>query len=73
MSYNRESLIPFSTWKHVVTGSFYTVFGIASCSTNGPREGVEESVVYVSHTYDGLLYRELSEFTDGRFEPVTPT
>lgn len=59
---------PYSTWRHVKTGSTYTVLGVASCSTNDRRP--EESVVYVSHDYQGLRYRELTEFMDGRFVRV---
>lgn len=56
---------PYSTWKHTRTGSTYTVIGTALCSTNNRQP--EESVVYVSHDYQELRYRELSEFMDGRF------
>lgn len=67
--HSRFLLTPFSTWTHVKTGSKYTVIGIALCSTNGEREHTETSVVYVSHTHQGLRYREISEFLDGRFKP----
>lgn len=56
---------PNSTWVHVATGSTYTVIGIAMCSTN--ERPPEESVVYISHDYQELRYRELKEFMDGRF------
>lgn len=61
---------PYSTWRHVKTGSTYTVIGVALCSTNDQEP--EESVIYVSHTYQTLRYRELKEFMDGRFvrQPV---
>lgn len=59
---------PFSTWKHVKTGSTYTVLGVAMCSTNDRPP--EESVVYVSHDYQEMRYRELKEFMDGRFVPI---
>lgn len=65
--YPREMVTPFSTWTHCATGSTYTALGIALCSTNGEGEHKEESVVYVSHTFEGLRYREVSEFLDGRF------
>lgn len=61
--------LPFSTWRHVKTGSTYTVLGVALCSTNDRPP--EESVVYVSHTYQAMRYRELSEFMDGRFVLLT--
>ncbi len=61
----------FSTWKHLKTNSTYTVLGVADCSTNGEREGVEQSVVYISHTQGKMKYREVSEFLDGRFVRIS--
>ncbi len=61
---------PYSTWQHQKTGSLYIVLGIGMCSTNGEREHLERSVVYVSMDYQALRYREISEFLDGRFIPV---
>lgn len=55
-------------WTHPKTGGLYLVLGVARCSTNGPREGVEKSVVYWSFAKRHLCYREYSEFMDGRFE-----
>jgi hypothetical protein len=69
--WTREHLKLFSTWRHTVTGSYYTVIGIGTCSTNGDREHKEESVVYVSHSHQHLCYREINEFLDGRFHPIT--
>lgn len=63
-----DYITPYSTWKHLRTGSFYTVLGVAQCSTNGNEN--EISVVYISHKYQALRYREISEFMDGRFEMV---
>ncbi len=59
----------FSTWRHVKSGSTYTVIGVALQSTNDRPP--EESVIYVSHDYQELRYRELSEFMDGRFVRLT--
>jgi hypothetical protein len=59
-----------SRWKHIATGSFYTVLGIGTCSTNGEREHKEESVIYWSDTHQHWCYREVDEFLDGRFIPV---
>lgn len=73
MGWGKEFLKPFSTWKHLGTNSYYTVIGIALCSTNGDREYKEQSVVYISHTHQHLCYREISEFLDGRFHPITVT
>jgi hypothetical protein len=67
--YGRHELVPFSTWYHRGSNSFYTVIGIALCSTNGPDEHKAEAVVYVSHTHQGLRYREIKEFLSGRFVP----
>jgi hypothetical protein len=66
--YTEELLRPLSTWRHARTGSTYTVLGVSESSTNG-EEG-KRVVVYVSHTYQQLRHRDLSEFLDGRFEPV---
>lgn len=65
-----EDLKPLSVWRHVATKSLYVVLGVARCSTNGPREGTEHSVIYHSQSHGHLCYREVSEFTDGRFVPV---
>lgn len=64
---SRDLLIAYKTWTHVKTGSTYTVLGIGRCGTNS-REG-EESVIYVSHAYGRLCYRDVDEFLDGRFVP----
>lgn len=60
---------PLSVWRHY-KGGLYVVVGLATCSTNGERDGVERSVVYHSLKYGHLRYRELSEFMDGRFAEV---
>jgi hypothetical protein len=53
---------------HAATRSYYVVLGVGTCSTNGPREGAERSVVYYSLGRRELKYREASEFlTPGRF------
>jgi hypothetical protein len=62
----------FPVWRHVKTNSLYHVMGIARCSTNGERENKEDSVIYFSMDYQSLRYREVSEFLDGRFEPIEP-
>ncbi len=71
--YDRSKLKPYSLWLHRKTQSKYVVLGIALCSTNGPNEHKEESVVYWSLTYQHLCYRLLSEFLDGRFVPMEGT
>lgn len=68
MSYSEDKLVPYSTWRHVKTNSTYTVLGIVESSTNG-REN-ERYVEYISHTYQTKKVREISEFLDGRFEPI---
>jgi hypothetical protein len=70
--YDRRDIIPFSVWRHVPDGACYLVLGIGLCSSNGPREHLEESVIYVSLSYQKLRYRVVDEFLDGRFEPVRP-
>lgn len=77
-NYTEADARPLTLWRHVKTDSLYVVLGVARCSTNGDREGVERSVVYWSLTHQHLCYREASEFLgdgdDGwpRFEPVAP-
>jgi hypothetical protein len=67
--YARALLTPLSEWKHV-KGGVYIVLGVALCSTNGERDGKEESVVYWSKKYKALRERELSQFLSGRFIPI---
>jgi hypothetical protein len=57
-------------WKHVKTGGLYHVICVATCSTNGERDMKEKSVLYFSMKSGRYFYRELSEFLDGRFEPM---
>lgn len=61
---------PYSTWKHLKTNSTYTVLGISTDSTNDAPDPDEKYVVYISHTNWTIKHRKLSEFVDGRFEPV---
>jgi len=67
--YGKHLLTPLSEWRHTKGGT-YIVIGLARCSTNGERAGVEESVVYWSKEYQALRYREVTEFLDGRFTPL---
>ncbi len=69
-SYTEADVVPLSVWRHVASGGLYVVMGVARCSTNGDREGVEQSVVYWSVARRHLNYREAGEFLDGRFVPV---
>ncbi len=69
---SRTALTFFRVWRHVKTDGLYVMLGVARCSTNGEREGKEESVVYYSLTHQHLYYREIGEFLDGRFQPVQP-
>jgi hypothetical protein len=64
--------IPMRTYRHVKTASLYLVLGTATCSTNGPGENRDRSVIYVpitpgKGTVGTLRYRDLAEFMDGRF------
>ena len=58
-------------YRHNATNSFYVVLGVGSCSTNGPRERIERSVVYYSLSRREIKYREVAEFVSpGRFTRV---
>lgn len=72
MAYELYDLGRFPVWRHVATDSLYHVIGLARCSTNGERDGKEDSVIYFSMDYQSLRYREVSEFLDGRFVPEPP-
>lgn len=69
MTHYRSELTPYSVWRHVASDSLYVFIGVGMCSTNGERDHVEESVIYVSITHQHLCYREIGQFLDGRFEP----
>lgn len=57
---------------HPKSRGYYLVLGVAQCSTNGPGENLERSVVYYSLDRKALRYRELSEFmSPGRFLRAT--
>ena len=71
--YTVEDLRDNPVWRHVASDSLYHVLGVAKCSTNGERDGKEQSVVYFSMGYQSLRYREVSEFLDGRFVPEPPS
>ncbi len=70
--YLYSDIKPNTVWIHKATNSEYLVLGVARCSTNGPREGVEQSVVYYSLAYQRLCYRDINEFCDGSFMPKPP-
>jgi hypothetical protein len=70
MAYSIVDLARHKVWRHIKRGGLYHVLGVARCCTNGDRDRKEESVIYFSMDYQGLRYREVSEFLDGRFEPV---
>ena len=50
------------TYKHY-KGGLYTVLFVAEETTN-ERKGSNGGVVYVSHTYGKIKYRDLDEFTE---------
>ena len=50
------------TYKHY-KGGLYTVLFLAEETTNA-RKGGNGGVVYVSHTYGKIKYRDLDEFTE---------
>ncbi len=50
------------TYKHY-KGGLYTVLFVAEETTN-VRKGNNGGVVYVSHTYGNIKYRDFDEFTE---------
>jgi hypothetical protein len=50
------------TYRHY-KGGLYTVLFLAEETTNA-RKGSTGGVVYVSHTYGKIKYRDLDEFTE---------
>lgn len=58
-------------WRHIKTNNIYTVLGISTCSTNGEQNG-KQSVVYMNSEGE-MFNRDMVEFLDGRFEPMTST
>jgi hypothetical protein len=62
-----EQSVPTSTlWRHRKTGGVYTISGMCQIeATNEP------GVLYSSVQHEGPLWcRPISEFIDGRFEPI---
>lgn len=60
---NKESHIQSGkTYKHY-KGGLYTVLFLAEETTN-ERKGNNGGVVYVSHTYGKIKYRDLDEFIE---------
>lgn len=57
-----ESIQSGKTYKHY-KGGLYTVLFVAEETTNA-RKGSNGGVVYVSHTYGKIKYRDLDEFTE---------
>ena len=60
---NKEQLVQSGkTYKHY-KGGLYTVLFVAEETTNA-RKGNNGGVVYVSHTYGKIKYRDFDEFTE---------
>lgn len=57
-----EGIQSGKTYKHY-KGGLYTVLFVAEETTNA-RKGSNGGVVYVSHTYGKIKYRDLDEFTE---------
>jgi hypothetical protein len=70
--YSPQDLQDYPVWRHVKQGGLYNIMGLALCATNGPDEHKEWAVVYFSMDHQGMRYRRLAEFLDGRFVPVPP-
>lgn len=70
MSYDQSALNTFRVWKHLRRGGLYHVIGLSLDAGNGGSG--TPCVVYFSITNQNLYHRPLSEFLDGRFEPVPP-
>jgi hypothetical protein len=56
---------PQSVWRHVKRGSTYIVDGFCTIEAT-----MERGVIYTSMTDERVWVRPVSEFTDGRFEPM---
>jgi hypothetical protein len=57
-----ETIQSGETYKHY-KGGLYTVLFVAEETTNA-RKGNNGGVVYVSHTYGKIKYRDLDEFIE---------
>jgi hypothetical protein len=70
---NKQTIQSGKTYKHY-KGGLYTVLFVAEETTNA-RKGNNGGVVYVSHTYGKIKYRDLDEFieqiewSDGEVRP----
>lgn len=60
--YNEFNVQSGKIYKHY-KGGLYTVLFVAEETTNA-RKGGSGGVVYVSHTYGTIKYRDLDEFTE---------
>ncbi len=58
----KQTIQSGETYKHY-KGGLYTVLFVAEETTNA-RKGGNGGVVYVSHTYGKIKYRDLDEFTE---------
>lgn len=58
----KQTIQSGKTYKHH-KGGLYTVLFVAEETTNA-RKGGNGGVVYVSHTYGKIKYRDLDEFTE---------
>lgn len=71
MAYSDTDLERSRVWRHARTGNLYHVIGVSVCATNGAAEG-QVCVVYFSVSEQILYHRNIREFLDGRFIPVSP-
>ena len=62
--------MPVTRVRHIKRGSEYDVLGQAMLQTSTPLTDMETMIVYRGD--DGQMWvRPVSEFEDGRFEPIT--
>lgn len=59
-----------SKWKHLKRGTTYEIIGISECATNGDNEG-QQVVVYRGLHNGELWHRNVHQFLDGRFMPIS--
>lgn len=57
-------------WRHRARGTTYREVGLGTLKTNGPLADGDTVMVYRAETDGAIGVRAVSEFLDGRFEPL---